>query len=243
MSAGDAADKMRGDPETPVTVTLRRAGVQDPFDLSVVREEVKMGSIAVETLFPDSTGYVKLDRFQRNCGAELRDALLSLRAQGMQRIILDLRGNGGGYLDEAVNIVDLFLSEEHMVVFTAGRAFRDTTKYLTSKPALFADEPLVILVNGGSASASEIVAGAIQDWDRGLVLGSTTVGKGSVQQVVNINDYSELKLTMAAWHTPSGRSIDKRMRKDSTLVSDPETPFTRKYSNASFAAAEQSRLT
>ena len=225
MSAGDAADKMRGDPGTSVTLTLQRAGVQDLFDLSVVREEVKMGSISVETLFPDSTGYVKLDRFQRNCSAEMRDALLSLRAQGMQRIIFDLRGNGGGYLDEAVNIVDLFLPEERMVVFTAGRAFRDTTKYLTSKPAPFADEPLVVLVNGGSASASEIVAGAIQDWDRGLVLGSTTVGKGSVQQVVNIDEYSELKLTMAAWHTPSGRSIDKRMRKDSTLVSDPETAF------------------
>ena len=225
MSAGDAADKMRGDPGTPVTVTLRRAGVQDPFDLSVVREEVKMGSIAVETLFPDSTGYVKLDRFQRNCSAEVRDALMSLRAQGMKRIIFDLRGNGGGYLDEAVNIVDLFIPEERMVVFTAGRAFRDTTKYMTSEPALFSDEPLVILVNGGSASASEIVAGAIQDWDRGLVLGSTTVGKGSVQQIVNIDEYSELKLTMAAWHTPSGRSIDRRMRKDSTLVSDPETAF------------------
>ena len=225
MSAGDAADKMRGEPGSPVTVTLRRAGVEEPFDLSVVREEVKMGSIAVETLFPDSTGYVKLDRFQRNCSAEVRDALLSLREQGMQRIIFDLRGNGGGYLDEAVNIVDLFLPEERMVVFTAGRAFRDTTKYLTSEPALFADEPLIILVNGGSASASEIVAGAVQDWDRGLVLGSTTVGKGSVQQVVNIDEHSELKLTMAAWHTPSGRSIDKRMRKDSTLVSDPATAF------------------
>ena len=225
LSAGDAADKMRGEPGAPVTVTLRRAGVEDPFDITVVREEVKMGSIAVQTLFPDSTGYVKLDRFQRNCSAELRDALLSLREEGMQRIIFDLRGNGGGYLDEAVNIVDLFLPEERMVVFTAGRAFRDTTKYLTSQPAIFADEPLIVLVNSQSASASEIVAGAIQDWDRGLVLGSTTVGKGSVQQVVQIDEHSELKLTMAAWHTPSGRSIDKRMRKDSTLVSDPATAF------------------
>ncbi len=225
MSAGDAADKMRGEPNTPVTLTLRRAGVDDPFDLSIIREEVTMGSIAVDALFPDSTGYVKLDRFQRNCSVELRDALLSLREQGMKRIIFDLRGNGGGYLDEAVEIVDLFLPEERLVVFTAGRAFRDTTKYLTSQPALFADEPLIVLVNGQSASASEIVAGAIQDWDRGLVLGSTTVGKGSVQQVVQIDEHSELKLTMAAWHTPSGRSIDKRMRKDSTLVSDPATAF------------------
>ncbi|MFT5374994.1 MAG: carboxyl-terminal processing protease [Candidatus Latescibacterota bacterium] len=226
LSAGDAADKMRGEPGTPVTLTLRRAGVDEPFDLSIVREEVHMGSIAIDTLFPDSTGYVKLDRFQRNCSDELRDSLLKLREQGMKRIILDLRGNGGGYLDEAVDIVDLFLPEERMVVFTAGRAFRDTTKYLTSRPALFTDEPMIVLVNGQSASASEIVAGAIQDWDRGLVLGSSTVGKGSVQQVVPIDEHSELKLTMAAWHTPAGRSIDRRMRKDSTLVSDPSTVYT-----------------
>jgi carboxyl-terminal processing protease len=225
LSAGDAADKMRGEPGTAVTLTLKRAGVEAPFDLSIVREEVRMGSIAIDTLFPDSTGYVKLDRFQRNCSGELRDSLLKLRAQGMKRIILDLRGNGGGYLDEAVDIVDLFLPEERIVVFTAGRAFRDTTKYLTSKPALFADEPMIVLVNGQSASASEIVAGAIQDWDRGLVLGSSTVGKGSVQQVVPIDEHSELKLTMAAWHTPAGRSIDKRMRKDSTRVSDPSTIY------------------
>ncbi len=225
LSAGDAADKMRGEPGTAVNLTLRRAGATEPFDLSIVREEVHMGSIAIDALFPDSTGYVKLDRFQRNCSDELRDSLLKLREQGMKRIILDLRGNGGGYLDEAVDIVDLFLPEERMVVFTAGRAFRDTTKYLTSKPALFADEPMIVLVNGQSASASEIVAGAIQDWDRGLVLGTSTVGKGSVQQVVPIDEHSELKLTMAAWHTPAGRSIDKRMRKDSTLVSDPSTVY------------------
>jgi len=225
LSAGDAADKMRGEPDTPVTLTLERAGLDKPFDLSIVREEVHMGSIAIDALFPDSTGYVKLERFQRNSSRELRDALLKLRKQGMKRIILDLRGNGGGFMDEAVHIADLFLPKERLVVFTAGRAFRDTTKYFTKEPALFADEPLVVLVNGQSASASEIVAGAIQDWDRGLVLGSSTVGKGSVQQVVKIDEHSELKLTMAAYYTPSGRSIDKRMRKDSTLVSDPSLVF------------------
>ena len=225
MDAGDAADRMRGEPGTSVTLTLKRAGHDHPLDISVVREEVQMSSIAVQKLFPDKTGYVKLDRFQRGCSIELKDALLSLRSEGMKRIILDLRGNGGGFLNEAVDIADLFLPTDRLVVYTAGRAFQDTTIYETSNPASFAEEPLIVLVNSQSASASEIVAGAIQDWDRGLVIGSTTVGKGSVQQVIPINEHSELKLTMAAWHTPSGRSIDKRMRKDSTLVNEPPEEF------------------
>ena len=225
MDAGDAADRMRGEPGTSVTLTLKRAGHDHPLDISVVREEVQMSSIAVQKLFPDKTGYVKLDRFQRGCSIELKDALLSLRSEGMKRIILDLRGNGGGFLNEAVDIADLFLPTDRLVVYTAGRAFQDTTIYETSNSALFAEEPLIVLVNSQSASASEIVAGAIQDWDRGIVIGSTTVGKGSVQQVIPINEHSELKLTMAAWHTPSGRSIDKRMRKDSTLVNEPPEEF------------------
>ncbi|MEE3233520.1 MAG: S41 family peptidase [Candidatus Latescibacterota bacterium] len=225
MDAGDAADLMRGEPGTPVTLTIKRAGHETPLEISVIREEVHMSSIAAQKMFPDSTGYVKLDRFQRGCSEELSDSLLALRNKGMKRIILDLRGNGGGFLNEAVDIADLFLPADLLVVYTAGRAFIDTTRYNTSKPALFSGEPLIILVNSQSASASEIVAGAIQDWDRGLVLGSTTVGKGSVQQVIPIDQHSELKLTMAAWHTPSGRSIDKRMRKDSTVVTEPAAEF------------------
>jgi len=225
MDSGDAADLMRGEPGTPVNLTIRRAGQDNPLEISVIREEVQMSSIAAQKLFPDKTGYVKLDRFQRDCSLELRESLLTLQKNGMERIILDLRGNGGGFLNEAVEIADLFLPADQLVVYTAGRAFKDTTKYNTSNPALFPTEPLIILVNSQSASASEIVAGAIQDWDRGLVLGSTTVGKGSVQQVIPIDEHSELKLTMAAWHTPSGRSIDKRMRKDSTLVSEPDAEF------------------
>tara|TARA_B100001250_G_scaffold409587_1_gene434244 strand:+ start:27124 stop:29010 length:1887 start_codon:yes stop_codon:yes gene_type:complete len=225
MDAGDAADRMRGEPGTPVRLTLKRAGNKTPIEISVVREEVQMSSIAAQKLFSDKTGYVKLDRFQRDCSNELRTSLLALRDRGMKRIILDLRGNGGGFLNEAVNITDLFLEAGKLVVYTAGRAFKDTTRYNTSNPALFSEEPLIILVNSQSASASEIVAGAIQDWDRGLVIGSTTVGKGSVQQVIPIDEHSELKLTMAAWHTPSGRSIDKRMRKDSTVVSEPPAEF------------------
>ena len=225
MSAGVAADSMRGEPGTSVTLTLERADRPTPFDLTIERREVQMNSVSLATLFSDDTGYIKLDSFQKGSSREVFNAIVELEDQGMERLIFDLRKNGGGYLEEAVQTADLFLPRDRLVVFTAGRAFRDTARYETSEDALLRDTPLIVMVNHLSASASEIVAGAIQDWDRGLVLGTTTVGKGSVQQIVHIDDRAELKLTMAAWHTPSGRSIDKRMRKDSTLVRGYDKEF------------------
>ena len=225
MSAGVAADSMRGEPGTSVTLTLKRADLPTPFDLTIERQEVQMNSVTLATLFPDDTGYIKLYSFQKGSSREMFHAIVELEEQGMQRLIFDLRGNGGGYLEEAVQVADLFLPRNRLVVFTAGRAFEDTVRYETSEDARLRDTPLIVLVNHLSASASEIVAGAIQDWDRGLALGDTTVGKGSVQQIVHIDDRAELKLTMAAWHTPSGRSIDKRMRKDSTLVRGYDKAF------------------
>ena len=225
MSAGVAADSMRGTPGTSVTLTLERTGRPAPFDLTIERQEVQMNSVTLASLFPGYTGYIKLSSFQKGSSREVFNAIVELEEQGMERLIFDLRGNGGGYLEEAVRVADLFLPRNRLVVFTAGRAFEDTVRYETSENALLHDTPLIVLVNHQSASASEIVAGAIQDWDRGLVLGTTTVGKGSVQQIVHIDDRAELKLTMAAWHTPSGRSIDKRMRKDSTLVRGYDKEF------------------
>jgi carboxyl-terminal processing protease len=225
LSAGDAADRMRGEPGTPVTLTLQRAGVPEPFKVTIIREVVQVRSVPYCNLFSDSTGYVRLDGFQQKCSQEMREALVDLKQRGMKRLIFDLRGNGGGYLQEAVAVSELFLPPQKLVVYTAGRAMPDTTRYYTAAKPVLPDEPLVILVDGESASASEIVSGAIQDWDRGLVLGVPTVGKGSVQQTMPIGDKAELKLTIAAYFTPSGRSIDKRMRKDSTLVGAPDREF------------------
>jgi carboxyl-terminal processing protease len=225
LSAGDAADRMRGEPGTPVTLTLARAGVEQPFKVTIVREVVQVRSVPYYTLFSDSTGYVKLDGFQQKCSQEVREALVELKQRGMKRLIFDLRGNGGGYLQEAVAVAELFLPPQKLVVYTAGRAIADTSRYFTSAKPVVPDDPLIILVDGESASASEIVSGAIQDWDRGLVLGMPTVGKGSVQQTMPISEKAELKLTIAAYFTPSGRSIDKRMRKDSTLVGVPDRKF------------------
>ena len=225
MSSSDAAGLMRGLAGTPVTLTLRRAGVEELLKITVVREQVHIKSVPYYTLFDDGTGYIKLDQFQQNCSQEVHDALVQLQKDGMERLIFDLRGNGGGYLQEAVRVADLFLPPERLVVYTAGRAFADTSQYFTDEPAAYGEGPLVVMVDGASASASEIVAGAIQDWDRGLILGATTVGKGSVQQTISIGERAELKLTMAAYFIPSGRSIDKRMRKDSTLVAMADQDF------------------
>ena len=225
MTAGDAADAMRGVPGTPVKLTIRRAGVKELLELTINREEIHMNSVPHYTLFPDSIGYIKLLRFQSNSSAEVRSAIQDLQRQGMKSLILDLRGNGGGYLQEAIHLADLLLPKNRLVVFTAGRALPDTSRYYTQHPSLLDDEPLIVMVDRTSASASEIVAGAVQDWDLGLILGTPTAGKGSVQQTVPIGEKAELKLTMAAWHTPSGRSIDRRMRKDSTAVITGETSY------------------
>ena len=225
MDAGDAASLMRGPAGTDVVLTLARAGLEKPIKIKVTREVVHINSVPYHVMFSDSTGYIKLQGFQHKSSQDVRQALAELLEQGMQRLIFDLRGNGGGYLTEAVQIADLFLPKDRLVVYTAGRAYADTTTYRTQEAPMFGDGPLMVLVDGGSASASEIVSGAIQDWDRGLVLGTPTVGKGSVQQTVSIGDRAELKLTMAAYFIPSGRSIDKRMRKDSTLVAMAEQEF------------------
>ncbi len=225
MSTRDAADKMRGVPGDPVTLKVARAGRPDT-SITVVREEVHVPGVIHHTLFDDATGYIKLQKFQAQCSQEVRQVLEELRAQGMKQLIFDLRGNTGGHLQEAVFIADLFLPKDRLVVYYKGRqGVLKPQEYHTQKEALVADMPLILLVDRSSASASEIVAGAIQEWDRGLIMGQPTVGKGSVQYTVPVSDKGQLKLTVAAYFTPSGRSIDKRMRKDSTLVGDPDKPY------------------
>jgi len=224
MSAGDGASLMRGLENTPVTLTIERAGLDEPLDITVVRERVHVKSVPYFGMLTESVGYVKLTAFQDKCSADVLHAIGGLKKQGLQSLVFDLRQNRGGFLHEAVRIADFFLPSDRLVVYTAGRAFSDTTSHSTRNEQLFAG-PLVCLVDGHSASASEIVAGAVQDWDRGLVLGQPTTGKGSVQRTVPIGDDAELKLTVAAYFIPSGRSIDKRMRKDSTLVALSDKEF------------------
>jgi carboxyl-terminal processing protease len=225
MVAATAAELIRGTAGSQVKLLLKRTGMEEPFELRVERAPVHMSNVEFKTLFEDKTGYVKMDAFRQDSGEECKAAVSALMTEGMERLILDLRGNGGGLLSQAVVVADLFLPEDHLVISTIGRASSDTTHYYTQGPSAIGDRPLVVLVDNHSASAAEIVAGAVQDWDRGLVLGMPTVGKGSVQEVITISPNAELKLTTAIYILPSGRSIDKRMRRDSSLVDTDEKVF------------------
>lgn len=212
MSTENAAKLMRGPAGTSVTLTILRPGIDEPMDYLVDRAVIELKSVNYYGVTDDNIGYVRLNRFAETTHEELREALTELNGLGVSGLIFDLRSNGGGLLDEAVRTVDFFLEPDRLVVYTQGRDPESEQRFLSTRKPLIDDIPLVVLVNRGSASASEIVAGALQDWDRGLIMGQTTFGKGLVQQVFNIGGTDSdvaLKLTTARYYVPSGRSIQK----------------------------------
>ncbi len=204
----DVIDKLRGDKGTQVTVKIKRKGTSDLLDYTITRDKIPLFSVDASYMVDDKVGYVKLNRFSRTTGKEVREALTKLNEQGMQRLIFDLRGNGGGFLNEAVNVADEFLGDGKMIVYTEGRAF-DREDRLATARGLFEEGQVIVLINEGSASASEIVSGAVQDWDRGLVVGRRSFGKGLVQRTFKMPDGSAVRLTVSDYYTPSGRSIQK----------------------------------
>jgi carboxyl-terminal processing protease len=207
MTLVDAVKKMRGPKDTKVTLTLKRENVPELFDVTLTREIIKIQSVKSKML-EKGYGYVRVTQFQERTDDDLERALKTLdkEAGGLQGLVLDLRNDPGGLLTQAVKVSDLFL-DSGLIVYTDGRLENQKQKYFAHKPGTWADFPMVVLVNGGSASASEIVAGALQDHKRALVLGTTTFGKGSVQTILPLDDNSALRLTTARYFTPSGRSI------------------------------------
>src|SRR2546430_2788996 len=207
MTLVDAVKKMRGPKETKVTLTLKRETQAEVFDVTLTREIIKIRSVKWKKLEP-GYGYVRVTQFQERTDDDLERALKSLDKEtgGLQGLVLDLRNDPGGLLTQAVRVADLFL-ESGLIVYTDGRLENQKQKYFAHKPGTWSDFPMVVLVNGGTASASEIVAGALQDHKRALVLGTQTFGKGSVQTILPLDDNSALRLTTARYYTPSGRSI------------------------------------
>lgn len=203
---------LRGEPGTTVRFKVRRPGGDEPIEYSLVREEIKVKSVSYSGMF-DDIGYVKLSSFSKNTRRELVEALEKLEAAEMKGLVLDLRSNPGGLLQAATGVSELFLEKDRLVVYTKGRYSRNNHKYYSSKNRKHHGYPIVVMVNGASASASEIVAGALQDWDAGFVFGQTTFGKGTVQTVFSLSDSQAVKLTTAKYYTPSGRSIHKDHRK------------------------------
>jgi carboxyl-terminal processing protease len=205
---------LRGPKGTKVKISIVRPGVKEILDFVIIRDEIAITSIDAAFMVDKEVGYILVNQFKETTQSEMESALQKLRSAGMKKLILDLRGNGGGYLDQAVKMVDEFLDggrsdTPHRVVYTKARKteFEETYYAKTGDP--YEKLPLIVLINNGSASASEIVAGAIQDWDRGLIVGETSFGKGLVQRQWPLQDGSAFRLTVARYYTPSGRLIQR----------------------------------
>ena len=217
----EAVKKLRGPKGTKVTITIVRRGLKKPMDITITRAIIKVKSVKYRMEDPENkVGYIRIRAFQEKTDKDLEKALRSLEAQGVKALVLDLRNNPGGLLTQAVNVSDLFLPRGKLIVYTKGRTREDQMRFESQeKPILPPSVPMVVLVNAGSASASEIVAGALQDWHRAVIMGDRTFGKGSVQTIFPLSDGSALKLTTAEYYTPKGRSIQEE-----GIIPDVEVP-------------------
>ena len=209
MTSDDAVRLLRGPKGTAVEISIRRTGYDELIDLTVERDEITIATIQAAFVVDGGTGYVKLGDFSETTDRDLGRALQRLRDAGMQRLILDLRNNPGGPLDQAIKVSNQFLTRADLIVYTRGRVENSDQDYHATADGEFTDIPLVVIVNRNSASASEIVAGAIQDHDRGLIVGETTFGKALVQSIYRVSHGAGLALTTARYYTPSGRMIQR----------------------------------
>ena len=211
-SEGWAVEKtvryLRGTPGTAVRFKINRPGLTDPIEYNLVREKIDVESVTYSGKFGD-VGYVRLSDFSKTTEEELHNALRDLESQGMKALVLDLRTNPGGLLQAATGVAELFLDKDKLIVYTKGRYVQNNQKYYAGQARKHTGYPIVVMINGASASASEIVAGALQDWDAALVVGQTSFGKATVQTVFELSDTQAVKLTTARYYTPSGRSIHK----------------------------------
>ncbi len=201
--------KLRGKKGTAVVVTIHRIGLDEPFDVSIIRDKIPIYSVRAAVMLDDTTGYIWLTRFSATTTDEMESAIQKLEAQGATQYLLDLRNNSGGYLEQAVAVADLFITRNDTLVYTKGKKAAKDQVFTSSAKTGREDYPLVVLVNRGSASASEIVAGAVQDLDRGLIVGETTFGKGLVQRQLQLADNSAVRITISRYYTPSGRLIQR----------------------------------
>jgi carboxyl-terminal processing protease len=209
MDQNDVVSRIKGPRGTAVKIQIVRPGVEEPLELTAIRDEIPKFTINYAFMIRPRVGYIKLDSFAETSGAELRDALRKLDTKNMDGLIFDLRGNPGGVLPAAIEVGETFLQKGQLILETKGRVKGSSVNYSSQKTNTDNLFPLVVLVNSSSASASEIVAGAIQDHDRGLIVGQTSFGKGLVQSVYQVSRNTGLALTTQKWYTPSGRLIQR----------------------------------
>jgi carboxyl-terminal processing protease len=221
MSLIDAVKKLRGPEGTTVTISILRKGFSEPKDYTLSRAIIQIKSVRWKKL-PDDIGYVKLRSFQKTTSEELAEALQDLEEQKIQGLVLDLRNNPGGLLEQAIAVSDEFLEAGKLIVYTKGRLASQNMKGFSKNDAAHLGYPIAVLVNGGSASASEIVAGALQDLGRATVVGTQSFGKGSVQTIIPLSDGSGLRLTTAKYFTPKGREINGKGITPDVVVEEPK---------------------
>ncbi len=222
---------LKGPVNTTVKVTVQRLGQKEPLTKTITRQEIKVNNVSYFGIIGNDIGYIKLDKFLDNCSAEVKNAFIQLKEkEKIKSLVLDLRGNGGGILQEAVKIVNLFVPKNTLIVSQKGKIKSNDVEYRASNNPIDAEIPLVVLVDNNSASASEIVAGAIQDTDRGVIIGERTFGKGLVQQTLSTSYNTLLKVTIAKYYTPSGRCIQSldytHRKKDGSVVKIADSLIT-----------------
>ncbi|MBE0643664.1 MAG: S41 family peptidase [Bacteroidetes bacterium] len=205
----DVQKKLRGEKGTKVTVGVMRAGITSPIDITITRDKIPLYSVNASFMLDEGVGYMSINRFAANTYDEFLNGLRDMKAKGMTKLVLDLRSNPGGYLEQSFRMANEFLGRGQKIVYTKGRRADFDENFNATGGGEFQDLPLIVLLNNGSASASEIVAGAVQDHDRGLIVGETSFGKGLVQRQFELSDGSAFRLTTARYYTPSGRIIQR----------------------------------
>lgn len=227
LSREESGQLMKGQVGTPVSLTVKRVGAEQPIKLDFKREKIKVNNVPYSGMLDNDIAYIQLSDFTPDAGKEVKNALTTLKEQGAKGVILDLRGNPGGLLMEAVNITNIFIPKGKLVVSTRGKIPENNLSYETLNPPVDTDIPVTVLINRGSASASEIVAGSIQDYDRGIIVGEKSYGKGLVQVSRPLSYNSQLKVTTAKYYTATGRCIQvldyTHRRDDGNIGSIPDS--------------------
>lgn len=234
LSITDVQKHLKGPKGTEVKIEVIRKNAKEPIIFTIIRDKIPQFSVDASYMIDHEIGYIKVNRFSQTTYSEVNTAISDLKKQGMTKLILDLQGNPGGYMDQAVNIADDFLPKSEKIVFTKGQESKYNEEHFATKRGDFEQGDLIVLVNESSASASEIVAGALQDNDRALIVGRRSYGKGLVQRPFSLHDGSEVRITISRYYTPSGRSIQKP-------YSDPndyEKDIAKRYRNGEFFSAD-----
>jgi carboxyl-terminal processing protease len=235
ISTTDVTKKLKGPKGTQVNVSVLRRGVDELLDFKIVRDKIPIYSVDAAYMLNKTVGYVKINRFAHNTINEFETAVKKLQKEGLKDIVIDLTGNGGGYLDMAVKLADHFLTEGQLIVYTKGRNTPKNTSLATKQGIFDNSGKVVVLIDEGSASASEIMAGAIQDWDRGVIIGRRSFGKGLVQSPLMLPDQSMIRLTVARYYTPTGRLIQKPYSEGADSY---ELDILKRYENGEFNDSE-----